>query len=60
MKMNGLCRRCGGPKRGRALGALASAQCGTCGDEVCEKHVKWDGDNWICTKCAKASKASPN
>lgn len=52
----GLCRRCGGPKRGRAAREAAPwAQCNTCHDDICPKHSVWDGtsDAWVCTKCAR-------
>ena len=49
----GLCRRCGGPKRGRAARpALPIAQCYACGDDICERHARWLDDGYICTKCA--------
>lgn len=51
----GLCRRCGGPKRGRAARVAAPiAQCHLCGDDICDRHAMWAGDYYICTKCARA------
>lgn len=51
----GLCRRCGGPRRGRAARVSAPiAQCHLCGDDICDRHAVWDSDYYICTKCARA------
>ncbi len=53
----GLCRRCGGPKRGRAARTAAPvSQCRTCGDDICQKHAIWAGDFYICTKCDRAAR----
>jgi hypothetical protein len=50
----GLCRRCGGPKRGRAARpSMPIAQCTECGDGICHRHAQWHNDNYICTKCAR-------
>jgi len=54
----GLCRRCGGPKRGRTARTAAPwAQCAKedCRADICPKHSVWDSsaDAWICTKCAR-------
>lgn len=55
----GLCRRCGGPKRGRAArDASPWAQCGECSDLICERHSVWS-DGWICTKCDRGKKVKP-
>lgn len=49
----GLCRRCGGPKRGRAARpSMPIAQCYSCGDGICERHARWHEDGYLCTKCA--------
>lgn len=50
----GLCRRCGGPKRGRAARVASPiAQCYKCGDDICERHSRWHDDGYLCTKCAQ-------
>ena len=49
-----MCRCCGGPRRGKAARLAAPVQdCARCGAAVCEKHVRWDADRWICVRCAK-------
>lgn len=53
----GLCRLCGGPKRGRAARTAAPvAQCQLCGNDICPKHAVWAGDYYICKKCERAGK----
>ena len=50
----GLCRYCGGPRRGRAARECSPwARCERCEADVCEKHSVMEGDHWICTKCAR-------
>jgi hypothetical protein len=52
----GLCRCCGGPRRGKAARLAAPvADCARCGVPVCEKHEVWDSRNehWICIRCAR-------
>jgi formylmethanofuran dehydrogenase subunit E len=51
----GLCKRCGGPKRGRAARVSAPiAQCNKCGDDICARHAVWAGDFYICSRCNRA------
>lgn len=58
----GLCRSCGGPKRGRAARTAAPiAQCLGCGNDVCGRHSEWRStweDNndggYVCRKCIRA------
>lgn len=53
----GLCRRCGGPKRGRAARDAAPwTRCELCNDDICPRHSVWAGDYWICTKCDREGK----
>ena len=53
----GLCRRCGGPKRGRAARASDPvADCAQCGDPVCSRHVVWHDGRYLCTKCERLKK----
>ena len=50
----GLCRQCGGPKRGRAARESAPiAKCDLCDAEICPRHALWDTDHYICKKCAR-------
>lgn len=53
----GLCKLCGGPKRGRAARTAAPiAQCSECGADICPKHAVWRDDAYICKRCERASK----
>jgi hypothetical protein len=60
----GLCRSCGGPRRGRAARTAAPAgQCTRCGDDVCyPKHSDWFSEEdegrggYVCNKCLRAAK----
>ena len=59
----GLCRRCGGPKRGRGARVSAPiADCMECGDPICERHATFDADRgdrggYVCTKCTRKARA---
>jgi hypothetical protein len=44
------CRCCGGMKVTRYV----VQTCETCRSGVCEKHVRWRDDKWICTRCLRA------
>ena len=53
----GLCRRCGGPKRGRsARVSVPIADCLDCGDAVCQRHAVEVPEElgYRCTKCHRA------
>ena len=53
----GLCKYCGGPKRGRAARPAAPiAQCSSCGNDVCGKHCDWVDDWYKCHKCIRAGR----
>jgi len=50
----GLCRLCGGPRRGKSARLAAPvADCARCGVPVCPRHMVWDTDRALCTKCAR-------
>lgn len=53
----GLCKSCGGPKRGRAARqASPSGQCMRCGDDVCwPKHSDWrsEENGYVCHSCIR-------
>lgn len=56
-RASGLCRRCGGPKRGRGARVAAPvADCAECGDPVCAKHVAWIHDRYVCIKCQRLAR----
>lgn len=51
----GLCKSCGGPRRGRAARPSAPiGRCENCNEDVCIKHALWVDTGWWCRKCATA------
>lgn len=57
----GLCKRCGGVKRGRgARTASPITSCDECRDPVCLRHSVWSPERgaYVCTKCDRASKSA--
>lgn len=53
----GLCKLCGGPKRGRAARTAAPvAQCQECSADICPRHAEWEGDGYTCTRCIRLRK----
>lgn len=61
----GLCKSCGGPKRGRAARTASPAgQCTRCGNDVCwPKHSEWIAEEdegrggFVCKKCLSKGEA---
>ena len=50
----GLCRSCGGPKRGRqARVASPIGECQFCFEQICERHSFWYEIGYVCLKCAR-------
>ncbi|WAL67142.1 hypothetical protein ORV05_04960 [Amycolatopsis cynarae] len=47
------CPLCGG-QRARKTRPIGIADCAECNSRVCQKHVVWDGDRWICKRCQRA------
>ena len=55
----GLCGKCGGPRRGRSARTAAPiGQCEVCRVDICLKHARWQGDYYLCYKCARQGKKS--
>lgn len=53
----GLCKYCGGPKRGRAARVASPiARCPICENDICAKHAIWASDFYICYKCDREGK----
>lgn len=50
----GLCRLCGGPRRGRAARTAAPvARCEICGSDICPRHALWSDEKYYCLHCAR-------
>lgn len=49
------CELCGGVhrRRGKPVGVF---HCEECAGLVCQKHVEWVDDGWVCKRCVRRKK----